>query len=149
MITTLGSCSILPEPRKCPSNSKEVVQGEDYSYCNLKDFDLSNKSLDKASFNHSVLDNVNLHNSSIVGVDLSYSSLKNANLEFTNARLANLSYANLETANLQNTNFSGADLSYANLDKAVGVPYLYGAKLSYTIDQSGKKCAEGSVGTCK
>ncbi|MDP6751038.1 MAG: pentapeptide repeat-containing protein, partial [Candidatus Poribacteria bacterium] len=95
-----------------------------YNYYQIQpDLDLTDLTVESASFANMDLQNAVLVNTSLWSADFSQANLGQANL--TNAQLgsANLSEANLsnvilEGVNLENANLEGADLSQANLTNA-------------------------------
>ena len=76
-----------------------------------------------------------LSGAKLSGLDLSYAELTSANLSGANLGNANLSGANLYDANLTKADLKGAILSNANLSGATWT--------------DGRKCKQGSTGTCK
>lgn len=100
----------------------------------------------------------------LAGMDLSAANFAGANLQ--NARAAgarfanaNLQGADLDSADLAGADFTGADLRNANLTGAevAGVKWD-GANLTGAMfpagrgnygDAQGRRCGDGSIGTCK
>jgi uncharacterized protein YjbI with pentapeptide repeats len=76
--------------------------------------------------------------------DLSGADLSGLDLQMANLSGSNLSGSNLSGANLSNAWLTDANLSNANLSKT----NLSGVTLDGVIWTDGKKCADGSMGTC-
>jgi uncharacterized protein YjbI with pentapeptide repeats len=86
-----------------------------------------------------------LSSGDLSGADLSGADLSRADLSYTNLWHARLPKANLSGGRLIGARLQGADLSGANLAAAD----LSGANLSGATWTDGKKCLEGSTGSCK
>jgi len=76
---------------------------------------------------------------SCVSCDLTDANLSGAMLTYVNLSKANLTGANLSKANLTGASLSQADLTQADLTQA---------DLSGAFWPDGRRCAEGSIGTC-
>jgi len=91
-----------------------------------------------------------LSGAKLSGRDLSYAELASANLSGADLSNATLYSANLSGANLGNANLSGANLYDANLTKAdLKGAILGNANLTGATWTDGRKCKQGSTGTCK
>jgi hypothetical protein len=82
----------------------------------------------------------------LTGANLAQANLAGgANVTEANLTGANLTQANLTGVNLTRANLTGANLTGANLTGVI----LTGAKLTGATWTDGRKCAPGSVGSCK
>jgi uncharacterized protein YjbI with pentapeptide repeats len=121
------------------------LSGADFTKLALNDARLSGAKMASVKMSGADLFDANLSGADLSGADLSQTNLCGANLWH-----ANLSDANLSGSRLSGTTLSGADLTRANLSGAsfVGADFS-GAKLSGATWVDGKKCNDGSIGTCK
>ena len=107
-------------------------------------------NLQKADLHGVVLERANLQGAKMQGVDLQGANLQGANItgaDLTGANLANanLTGASLIDAVLQKTNLAGANLSKASIARAK----LGDTILGNAIWTDGRKCASGSIDSCK
>jgi len=130
------------------------LSGNDYSGWDLRHSDITGADLAKANFTKANLSNADLSGANIDAANLSSADLRGARLRRAYFYLANLSGANLGGADLTearilSVDFSGANLSEARLVGAKLVrPNLEGANLSGATFVDGRRCKEGSIGTC-
>lgn len=102
--------------------------------------------LAETAFSFSPADMKKLNTSKVCpDCDLSGADLSNLDLSFANLSGAILLKADLTGANLTDADLSGANLTDAKLSRAK----LSGADLRKAYWVNGKKCKDGSVGTCK
>ena len=136
----------LPPDRDCSSNP---APGVDWHNCRAEKLvaeaaDLEGANLGNAWFRYSRFTGARLNSADIRYADLSGSDLSHADL-----RKADMKGTTLRNTDLSYTDLTGADLSYADLTGAnLGGSQLTGAMLDHAIWPNGRKCAEGSIGTC-
>ncbi len=111
----------------------------------MNDVKLTNAKIAGAKMAGADLSSGNLSGADLSGADLSGADLSYANLWHARLTKANLSGGRLIGAKFQGADLSGADLSGAN----VAAADFSGANLSDATWTDGKKCLEGSTGSCK
>ncbi len=91
-----------------------------------------------------------LSNAKLTGLDLSYADLSGADLSGADLTDVTLYGAILAGANLTKANLSGANLYDADLSRAIIKDTNFSkANLYNAIWPDGKRCRQGSTGTCK
>jgi hypothetical protein len=93
----------LLESNMTPKELQGIFDNSDFSYCDLRNVDFSDKHLVGINLSHSNLENCEFNLARLNYADLSYTNLKN--IQFSNG------YA-------KNTSFVGADLTDANITRA-------------------------------
>ena len=93
-----------------------IFDNADFSYCDLRNVDFSDKHLVGINLSHSNLENCEFNLARLNYADLSYTNLKN--IQFSNGFANNTSFnnANLENARITKTKLSGADFTDADTD---------------------------------
>ncbi|CAL2064227.1 pentapeptide repeat-containing protein [Tenacibaculum sp. 190524A05c] len=89
----------------------------DFSYCDLRNTNLSGKYLAGINLSHSNLENCEMNTAILNDADLSFANLKN--VQFSNGRAKNTSFreANLTGAKFTKAkDLTGADFTYADVD---------------------------------
>lgn len=109
-------------------DKRRIFKAADFSYCDLRNMNLSNRYLVGINLSNSNLENTNLAKSNLNGSRLINANLKNANIsngyarntDFTNANLQNtrIRYTELNDSKLINTNLEKAVLDFSSLRKA-------------------------------
>ncbi|WP_242217401.1 pentapeptide repeat-containing protein [Bacillus cereus group sp. BfR-BA-01380] len=84
----------------------------------LRNFDLSDKSLDQAYVTDCIFDNLNLENIDFYASILCSSTYRNANLNACDFYKADLSYTDFSNATIRNVRFSKSDCSEAIFNNA-------------------------------
>lgn len=125
-------------------------QRVNWSNCTLNEVSYPGADLRGASLRSARLSGANLLGARLAAADLAYAdlsgvTLRTANLAGADLMGADLQGARLDGASLVNANLRYADLRGASLDGAV----LDGVRLDNALWLDGRRCAAGSVGSCK
>lgn len=101
---------------------KKVFDSADFSHCDLRSTNLTNKYLEGINLSHSNLENTELHSSNLNEADLTSANLKG--LQFSNGSAKNAIFkdADLSNAKINRTNLNGVNLSSAKTKNAKIIP---------------------------
>lgn len=93
----------------------DVEEKLDYSKCDLRSCDFTNKKLSRADFSYTDLSKTNFTNAELIAANLSKVKLFTANLSGVNLTGANLTGAIAMNTNFQNANLGGTNLTNAKM----------------------------------
>ncbi len=107
----------LLESKFSVSQLQAIFDNSDFSYCDLRNVDLSGKHLAGINLSHSNLENCELNTANLDNSDFSFANLQN--VQFSNGRAKNASFREADLTNAKFTkakDLTGADFTYADTD---------------------------------